>query len=62
MKSAMQNINERLESYEIELSKMPDPEWTAVELCLKSSDYDSVGEEEDMKTWLDKFNNHKRLR
>ena len=50
IKNAMQNIIERLESYEIELSKMPDPESTAVDVWLKRSDFDSSGEEEDTQT------------
>ena len=47
MKTAMLNIVERLEAYEIELSKLPDPETTAVDLWLKSGEFDSVGESDD---------------
>ena len=53
IKNAMQNIIERLEGYEIDLSKMPDPEWKAVDLWLKSSDFYSIGKEEEIKNLIE---------
>ena len=47
MKTAMLNLVERLDAYDLELSKLPDPETTAVNLWLKSGEFDSVGEGDD---------------
>ena len=47
MKTAMLNLVERLNAYELELSKLPDPETTTVDLWLKSGEFDSVGESDD---------------
>ena len=51
MKTAMLNIVERLEAYELELSKLPDPETTAVNLWLKSGEFDSVTENDEKDTY-----------
>ena len=47
MKTAMLNLVERLDAYDLELSNLPDPENTAVDLWLKSGEFDSVGESND---------------
>ncbi len=41
IKAAMLDMSERLDAYELELSKLPDPETTAVDLWLKGGEFDS---------------------